>query len=63
MLATVSSDQDSDPSFFKPPPAPQPILRCEHGFHHSVAPHSCDGCAPGDACPYWAQFEENDSAQ
>ncbi|MDF1477752.1 hypothetical protein PYV02_01490 [Leifsonia sp. H3M29-4] len=42
-----------------PPPEKWWNIRCEHGFHHNVTPHSCDfGNHP--ECPYWAWLDEQE---
>ena len=28
------------------------MIQCEHGFHHSDAPHSCDWVNHFDECPW-----------
>jgi hypothetical protein len=33
-------------------PAPGSEYLCDHGFHHSAAPHSCDWGNHDDICPY-----------
>lgn len=41
--------------FFKSPKQPS-VVQCEHGFHHSSAPHSCDW-REDDQCLYEALQE------